>query len=87
MFVLGAHCVFCEGRAEFWNVTVINVVLQRPYRSVGGLLDLSHVELFGGQNCTGTGFYPGVASVIVIPSVLSTGQELKPADLPSEGQM
>jgi hypothetical protein len=23
---------------------MINVVLQRPYRSVGGLLDISHVE-------------------------------------------
>jgi hypothetical protein len=44
VFVLGAHCVFCEGRAKLWNVTVVKVVLQRPYRSGGGLLDLFHVE-------------------------------------------
>jgi hypothetical protein len=39
---LGAH-VFCEVRAKLLNVTVINVVFQRQYRIVGGLLDLSNV--------------------------------------------
>jgi hypothetical protein len=38
---IGAHCVFCEARAKLLNVT--EIVLQRSYRSVGGLLDLSHV--------------------------------------------
>jgi len=42
---------------------VINAVLQRPYRSVGGRLDLSHVKFFGGQNCTGTGFI----RVLILP--------------------
>jgi len=94
VFVSGAHCVLCEGRAKFWNVAVINVVLQRHYRSLGGLLDLSYVEFFGGQNCTGTGFCPGVASVSVIPPLLCIRscynrgtKELKPADLLSGGQI
>ena len=82
MLVLGAHCVFCEGRAKLWNVTVINVVLQRPYRSVGGLLDLSHVEflVYKIAKIALGHFYPGVSPVNVIPLVLVVRA------VPAEGQ-